>query len=130
MANTFTYRGLDETGKAVRGELIAENVHSAAVLLKSQGLFPTEVTAAPERASRVASGGSLWGTLSGRNIAADVTILTRQLATLVGGARNPLCIKINFSAMAINLTNQLRISGSSITSRPPGLRTRHSSRAV
>ena len=56
MANTFTYRGLDETGKAVRGELVAENVHSAAVLLKSQGLFPTEVTAAPERA---ASGGSL-----------------------------------------------------------------------
>lgn len=85
MANTFTYRGLDETGKAVRGELVAENVHSAAVLLKSQGLFPTEVTAAPERAGRAATGGSLWGALSGRDMAADVTILTRQLANLVGG---------------------------------------------
>ena len=82
MANSFTYRGLDETGKTIRGELVAENVHSAAVLLKSQGLFPTEVTAAPERA---ATSGSLWGALSGRGMAADVTILTRQLATLVGG---------------------------------------------
>ena len=103
MANTFTYRGLDESGKAVRGELVAENVHSAAVLLKSQGLFPTEVTTAPERAGRAATSGSLWGALSGRDMAGDVTILTRQLANLVGGG---VPLMSAFTALAAHTENR------------------------
>lgn len=85
MATTFTYRGLDQVGKPVRGEIAAENAKSATALLKSRAIFPTQLTATEDDAHIASPKGSLFSIFSGRNMATDVTILTRQLANLVGG---------------------------------------------
>ena len=44
MSTTFAYRGLDNAGKTVRGEVSAEDRQSAMTLLKSRAVFPIEVT--------------------------------------------------------------------------------------
>lgn len=86
MSTTFVYRGLDDAGKTVRGELNAEDAHAAVVQLKARDIFPTEVVPAEQRqATAPAGNGNLFDALTGRSIAADVSILTRQLANLVAG---------------------------------------------
>ena len=71
----------------MRGELVADDAHSAIAVLKSRAIFPTEVAPAGEaaKAAAVSSGDNIFGMLTGRSMASDVTILTRQLANLVGG---------------------------------------------
>ena len=86
MSTTFIYRGLDQTGKSVRGELTADDAHGATMQLKSRAIFPTEVMPVKETPSGAAPASSHpFSSLFGRNIAADVAILTRQLANLVSG---------------------------------------------
>ena len=88
MPTTFTYRGLDNSGKSVRGVLSAEDRQSAMALLKTREIFPTEVAAAAQGAVPTAStvaGQSKPGMFAGRNLTGDVTIFTRQLSTLVAG---------------------------------------------
>ncbi|HEX2949489.1 MAG TPA: type II secretion system F family protein [Armatimonadota bacterium] len=86
MAITFNYRGLDSLGKQVRGEITAEDAQGATTLLRSRSIFPTEVTPAKTREDSPASSGkSIFSFMTGRNSAADVAILTRQLANLVSG---------------------------------------------
>jgi len=83
MSTTFIYRGLDNAGATVRGELTADDAQSAIALLKTRAIFPTEVKPADGRAQAAPTGsGSLFG---GRNMAADITIFTRQLANLAAG---------------------------------------------
>lgn len=84
MPTTYTYKGLDQNGKAVSGEIVADDAAAATAQVKARAIFPTAVEpaktakAAPARAA----GGSLFGR---RNMAADVAVLTRQLANLVAG---------------------------------------------
>ena len=77
MATTFTYRGLDESGRAVRGTLAAEDAAQATTALKARAIYPTTLTAT--------SGPVSAGAGSGRGLAGPVAVLTRQLATLVAG---------------------------------------------
>jgi general secretion pathway protein F len=83
MSTTFTYRGLDDAGASVRGELIADDAQSAIAVLKTRAIYPTEVKPAAGRApAAAAGGGSLFGN---RNMTADLSVFTRQLANLAAG---------------------------------------------
>ena len=83
----FLYKGMDNAGKPVRGAVAAEDTQSAIALLKSRAIFPTEVTAQQDTASAAAipAGSSILEAITGRGIAADVSVFTRQLASLVTG---------------------------------------------
>lgn len=103
MPTTYTYRGLDDAGKPVHGELIADDAQSATALLKTRAIFPTEVSQATERASAApASGGGMLDGLFNRNLTADVSILTRQLANLVAGG---VPLMASFAALSSHTEN-------------------------
>jgi type II secretory pathway component PulF len=65
----------------VRGEIQADDLQNATALLKARAIFPTAVTPAKEKSATPAR----RRLFSGGNMAADVSILTRQLANLIGG---------------------------------------------
>ena len=74
----FAYEALDESGRAVNGQLQAENAKAASARVRELGHFPTHVTEAEERrASR--PGGAFGGRIS----RGDLTVMTRQLASLL-----------------------------------------------
>jgi len=78
----FEYEGLDGRGKAVRGIVDAEGTRAARLKLKRQGVFATRVTEAQQ--TEKAAGRSRLGLL-GRGIGVrDLSLITRQLATLLG----------------------------------------------
>jgi type II secretion system protein F len=78
---TFSYVAIDDAGREVVGEVHAENRQAAVTRVREIGHFPMEVNeaAAAARAGRRAAGG-----IFSRITAADRTILTRQLANLLG----------------------------------------------
>ncbi|MBA3324314.1 MAG: type II secretion system F family protein [Rhodobacteraceae bacterium] len=81
----FTYRAVDRSGRAQAGVLEATSAASARTDLRARGLLPVEVVA-----SRGAPGAgvttrpSLFGRLRPAIGARDLTLITRQLATLIG----------------------------------------------
>lgn len=80
----FVYKALDARGKNKSGLVDAENVRAARVKLRSQGIFPT---ALEEAAGKEEQRSGLFGRSSGKRRsvrAGDISIATRQLATLVG----------------------------------------------
>lgn len=103
MSTSYAYQGLDNTGKQVRGMLTADDRQQAMAQLKAQDIFPIKVTTAAEaEPSTAASGESKGGFLSGRNLNADVSIFTRQLATLVAGG---IPLMSSFSALSAHTEN-------------------------
>jgi len=77
---TFSYVAIDDAGREVVGEVHAENRQAAVGRVREIGHFPMEVgESAPARAARRTRGG-----LFHRIGAADRTILTRQMANLLG----------------------------------------------
>ena len=91
----YIYTAMDGSGREQKGKLTAPNEEAAALALKSKGLFPTSLKAAnkPEKAAAKAApkpGQKKAG--GGFNIALgpmvinrkDLTIVTRQLAILLG----------------------------------------------
>lgn len=108
MSTTFAYRGLDNGGKPVRGELTAEDLSGAMALLKARAIFPTLVEAAgAPPVTPVADGPRLADLFSGRNLATDVTIFTRQLANLVAGG---VPLMSSFAALSAHTENpRLRV---------------------
>lgn len=82
----FEYKGLDSAGKAVAGIIDADSPKIARSRLRKQGLFPTDISVQAEGAAKG----------SGLNVEIDfskyfqfvsprdVSILTTQLATLIG----------------------------------------------
>lgn len=86
MSTTYIYRGIDSAGKPVNGKLLAEDAKSATALLKAQAIFPSELKAtAGDDEKGLVNTNSRAGFFARRNVAADVTMLTRQLANLVSG---------------------------------------------
>lgn len=79
----FEYRGLDARGKDVRGIIDADTPRLARTKLKKTGVFPTEVqeTMTERRGSRRDLSLTYW---IKRVRIQDVSVMTRQLATLVG----------------------------------------------
>jgi type II secretion system protein F len=77
---TFSYVAIDDAGREVVGEVHAENRQAAVGRVREIGYFPMEVgESAPARAARRTRAG-----LFHRISAADRTILTRQMANLLG----------------------------------------------
>ncbi len=82
----FAYKGLDTSGKATAGIVDADNAKVARVRLRKQGVFPTDI--------RPQTDGITRGTGLNREInvgeyfqfvtTRDVSLLTTQLATLIG----------------------------------------------
>jgi general secretion pathway protein F len=82
----FVYKGLDAAGKATAGIVDADNAKTARVRLRKQGVFPTDIK---PQSDRLSSGTGLnreidvaqyFQFISTR----DVSLITTQLATLVG----------------------------------------------
>ena len=85
----FEYKGMTKSGKASNGIIDAESAKVARSKLRMQGVFPTEMHA--QRKGQVTRGrGSNVEIDLSRYIQfishKDVTILTRQLATLIGAS--------------------------------------------
>jgi general secretion pathway protein F len=79
----FTYRAVDPGGKPQSGVLEAVSAVSARADLRARGLLPIAVAASRGTAGRPA-GRSLLGGLRPAVGARDLTLITRQLATLIG----------------------------------------------
>jgi general secretion pathway protein F len=76
----FEYTALDSGGRQHRGVIEGDTARHVRTLLRERALLPVTVTEVAERAAR--SGGPVVG-LRRRVSAADLALLTRQLATLV-----------------------------------------------
>ena len=78
----FEYQGLDQRGKNVRGIVDAEGARAARLKLKRQGVFATRI-AEPQQAEKTA--GRSRFSLTSRGVSVrDLSLITRQLATLLG----------------------------------------------
>ncbi|WP_306534370.1 type II secretion system inner membrane protein GspF [Geobacter sp.] len=76
---TFRYSAYTAEGRDTAGTLEAESLKEARQRLKRDGLFPRELSPADE--GETASGRRLFG---GRTGLAEIALMTRRLATLVG----------------------------------------------
>ena len=79
----FEYQALDSRGKTAKGVLEADNARHARALLREQKLAPVSVTLASQQEKLLASG-KQW--FKRKISAAELALLTRQLATLVEAA--------------------------------------------
>ena len=75
-AAVYTFKAVDNTGLPQKGELKAESLEAVTAELKSRGLVVTDVAAKK-------SGLSMELNLPQRLKAADLTVMTRQLSTMV-----------------------------------------------
>ncbi len=91
MAPIFDYKALNAAGKNEKGIVEAENARAARARLKKQGLMVTQMT--EKSASKPSAGGGIpfIGNRVGQK---DVTLMTRQLASLVK-ANIPLVEALN-----------------------------------
>lgn len=71
----FKYIALDQAGKRIKGVCEADSVQQARQQLRQKGLFPEEITAA--------TAGKRTGKRGPRLKTAELSIITRQLATLI-----------------------------------------------
>jgi len=78
----FAYRGLSADGRAVAGVVDADSARNARGKLRSLGIFPTELNA--EIAARARSLRDWLPSFGGRVPPAEISLLSRQLATLLG----------------------------------------------
>jgi general secretion pathway protein F len=77
----FDYQAVDSRGKAKKGVIEGDTPRHVRSLLRDQGLMPTEVTPSLQSAKKSSNKGS-FGT-SKKVSAAELALITRQLATLV-----------------------------------------------
>ncbi len=80
----FGYRGLAADGRSVSGVVDADSARTARGKLRSQGIFPTDVNEEIAVRERRTLRERIPG-LRFKMPAADVAVLTRQLASLLGG---------------------------------------------
>jgi general secretion pathway protein F len=82
----YEYRGLDAAGRSINGIIDSETVKAARAKLRKTGVFPTEVheqqMAAGSDAETMTAGLTLKK-IFGRIRQQDISIMTRQLATLL-----------------------------------------------
>lgn len=88
----FEYRALNAAGKEEKGIIEADTARQARQMLRNNALTPLEVNEAIQKQKKSESGrGRIFG---GNMGAADLALMTRQLATLVG-AGSPLEESLN-----------------------------------
>jgi general secretion pathway protein F len=79
----YEYRGLDQAGRSIKGIIDADSPRLARVKLRRSGIFPTEILTDRFTKKPVSEALSI-GALFGRIKIQDISIMTRQMATLVG----------------------------------------------
>ena len=79
----FEYKALDAKGKTKKGMLEADTAKQVRQQLREKGLVPLEIAQASQKEKQTAAGFSLF---QPKISAADLALITRQLATLVGSA--------------------------------------------
>jgi general secretion pathway protein F len=79
----YEYRGLDQAGRDIKGIIDADSPRLARAKLRRSGIFPTEILADRYPRKAVVEPLSI-GALIGRIKIHDISIMTRQMATLVG----------------------------------------------
>lgn len=77
----FEYKGLRLDGKDTRGFIDAENTQGAKLKLRKSGIFPTDVS--EESAKKSEEGPSAARSILRRVKKQEITVFTRQLATLL-----------------------------------------------
>ncbi len=77
----FAYRGLDQRGKNTSGVIDADNPRQARSKLRQTGIFPTEVQSEKDEAEGLSRPAFSF---SDRITASDLSVMTRQLSTLLG----------------------------------------------
>lgn len=76
----FKYKGLDKTGKEIKGSVNVENLATAKTRVKSMGIMLTEIN---EETSQNLKKGSVNITFGSGVSTVDLALMTRQLATLL-----------------------------------------------
>ena len=76
----YKFKGITTAGKTVSGIRSADSTRTLHNLLKKEGIFPTEIT---EQGEKVREGEINLKRLSGRVSARELSVITRQLATLL-----------------------------------------------
>ncbi len=79
----YEYRGLDLAGRDLKGIIDADSPRLARAKLRRSGIFPTEILI-DRSAKRSDVEGVSIGALFGRIKIQEISIMTRQMATLVG----------------------------------------------
>jgi general secretion pathway protein F len=79
----YEYKGLDGAGRITKGIIDADSPRLARAKLRRSGIFPTDIMMDRHAKKSVAQGVSI-GELFRRIRSQDISIMTRQLATLVG----------------------------------------------
>ena len=92
-SDTFSYRGRDRSGRAVSGEITSSDSESARSQLRRQGILTTTIKRQRQ---------PLWRPRSKPIKAADIAILTRQLATMM---RAGIPLVQSFDVVADGLDN-------------------------
>ena len=84
----YAYRGLNQSGKSVGGQLVADDERTALAQIKAQGLYPVELRSTRDtRPSHVNTASTpVFARLRiGAGASDGLTVLSRQLANLVAG---------------------------------------------
>jgi general secretion pathway protein F len=81
----FAYRGFSSGGRPVSGVVDADNARTARAKLRSQGVFPTEITEEEGRQAVSVSIRKWMPSLGGRKMKpTELSLMTRQLSSLLG----------------------------------------------
>lgn len=80
----FEYVGINKAGKSMKGTIDADSIRSARHKLRSQQIYPTDVREGTEDVGKAKSGDVSKIFQSKKIKLKELSILTRQLATLVG----------------------------------------------
>lgn len=79
----FRYTAINQKGKTVKGSMDADSLRSARQRLRAQGIFPTDITEADEVSGKTSRDVKKYFQ-SNKVGLKDLSVATRQLATLVG----------------------------------------------
>lgn len=105
----YNYKGIDKTGKEVKGTISAESLTPAKVRMKAMGIMLIEINEQTSSSMKKSAGGISFG--SSVSIA-DLSLMTRQLATLL---RAKIQVVEAFSALVDQTENpRLKITLSEI----------------
>lgn len=76
----FEYKGLNKSGKNVKGTIDADNMRTAKLRLKKQNIYVVQIS---DKSKRKRRSGKKAKAISGSVNVGDLSIMTRQLATLL-----------------------------------------------
>ncbi len=100
----YEYTALNKAGKSVNGIIDADSGVAARQKLRGTGVFPVEVKETTARPKDQASGSATVSTLFRRVRPAELSVLTRQLSTLLGAG---ITLVASLEALISQLTNPL-----------------------